>query len=470
MLYYISEWVIRLLMLPIVTRRRQPNAALAWLAVIFFIPWVGLILYLMIGESTLSQRRLKRRARIVNGLKLRDRLTGQGADVVRPEIAPDQHDLALLSERIGGIQALGGNAVEMLTDSDDVIERIIADVDAARDHVHMVFYIFAPDETGERVGAALVRAAARGVRVRLLVDAVASRLMLRDMAPRLRAGGVETLASLPVDPIRERLARVDLRNHRKVVVIDGRIGYTGSQNIVNADYGKKGVGAWVDLMVRLEGPAVLQLQEVFFEDWASETRLPPEGASCFPHIEPVGDVPVQTVPSGPALHTEAFGQLTVAAINEAASRVILTTPYFVPDEPLMLALRLAVLRGASVDLVLPLRGDHPLVAATSRAYFDELLRASIRVHLYRDGLLHSKTISVDDAFAFVGSGNLDIRSFKLNFEVTMLLYGPAPAKRLREIQLGYIERSDHLDPEVAHKRGWIKRTVDDVAKLMSPLL
>jgi cardiolipin synthase len=251
--------------------------------------------------------------------------------------------------------------------------------------------------------------------------------------------------------------------------MDGRIGYTGSQNIVNADYGHR-AEAHIDLMVRLTGPIVLELQRVFVSDWCFETGEILDGEDIFPTTGRQGSLLAQTLPSGPNYPTDNYQRLLVAALYEAREQVVLTTPYFIPDEPFMQALEVAVRRGAKVNLILPERFDQIVVGAATRAYYDSLLAAGVNVFLYRRGLLHSKTMSIDRSLALIGTGNFDIRSFTLDFEVNLIFYGKEMAERLREVQEGYIRDSARLDPAAWKGRPRIRRFGQDMAKLLSPLL
>ncbi len=469
LVYVISEWVIRLAMLPIVTRRRTPTSAMAWLVVIFFIPWVGLALYLLLGGNRLGRRRIERHALVVRAVADVDRLSVQRPHIVQPTIEPAQQHFVHLAENLGGMPILGGNEVELLADTNEVIDRLVADIDAAEHHVHLLFYIYRNDRVGRRVAGAMARAEQRGVQCRVLVDAVGSRGMLRSMAPWMANQGIQVHGVLPVNPLRRVLARMDLRNHRKLAVIDGRIGYTGSQNIVRADYGHRDL-VWHDLTTRITGPSALQMQLVFVEDWYFTTDQVLEHGNLFPQMEEAGASAVQVMPTGPNLPTEPLLHLVVEAIHTARQNIIITSPYLVPDEASLLALRLAAKRGVQVDIVVPERSDHPLVRAVGRAYFEDLLEAGVNVHLHRDGLLHAKTITLDDTVSIIGSANFDIRSFFLNFELNVLLYGPHVNARLRFRQRQYIDEADALSLETWRRRPAIVRLGGDVLKLLSPLL
>lgn len=468
-IYLVSEWVIRLVMIPVVTRRRAPTSALSWLAVIFAIPWPGLALYGVFGAHRLGRARAQRRRAVVQSMPDLDRLAAAAGHVERPELTDAQQPLINIAMNMGAMPILGGNETELLARTENVIDRLVDDIDHARRHVHLLFYIYRDDQTGRRLADALCRAAARGVDCRVLVDAVGSWRVVGSLPQRFDDAGVRFALALPVNPIRRKFARIDLRNHRKLAVIDGRVGYAGSQNIVDPDYGTKRL-AWHDLMLRFTGPAVLHLQRVFLEDWHTEHGELPAGPDILPNPQRAGEATIQVVPSGPTYPVESFQHLVIEALNSVRRRLIITTPYFVPDEASLLALKLAVMRGARVDLVVPRQIDHPLVAAAMASYYAELLEAGVQVHVFRDGLLHSKSITVDDAVALVGSANFDIRSFHLNFELNLLLFGPRPTGELRFIQQHYIDQSHPLDLHAWQNRPAWRATVENMARLLSPLL
>ncbi len=284
--------------------------------------------------------------------------------------------------------------------------------------------------------------------------------------------GIQVANFLPANPIRRHLARLDLRNHRKIAVIDGQIGYTGSQNIVAADYGygERGAGPWRDIMARLTGPSVGQLQGVFIEDWEFATNTTLKDPALFPKILTAGNVALQAVPSGPNYPTAVLEDVVIEAIFAARRRVILTTPYFVPDEAILAALRLAVMRGVQVDLVLPANTNHPIVDLAGRFYCQQLLADGIHVHLHHSGLLHAKTLTVDDHLAMVGSANFDVRSFFLNFELNVFFYNPAVTTQLRDHQLKFLSESKEISLEAWRKRRIIDRIAENFAKLLSPLM
>ena len=358
-----SEWVIRLTMLPvIVLRKEKPATCLAWLAIVFFEPWIGLGLYLLIGENRLGRRRLARRQQLRPQLDASEYPQRRTAPRRRSRTRPTTTACwSIWPSTAAGCRWWPATRISLMSDTDVVIDRLIAEIDAARHHVHLLFYIFKDDAVGQRVAEALARAAARGVVCRVLADAVGSRQLFRHLAPSLRQQGVRIFPVLPAKLWRMPFSRLDLRNHRKLAVIDGTVAFTGSQNIVEASYGHKRAGVWHDIMARITGPVVRQLQGIFLEDWFYESGELLEDAALFPPGPADGPIAVQVVPTGPDQPTELFQDLIVRAIFLARQRVVITSPYFIPNEAMLLALRLAALRGVQVDLVIPKRCDHPLV-------------------------------------------------------------------------------------------------------------
>ena len=458
-------------MLGIVIERHPPRSAMAWLLVIFFLPWPGLVLYLLIGENRLPHRRLVQRKVLLGKLEgLRKKYLLHQGDVPA-SVAEAFQPTVMLAEGLGYMPIMFGNHATLLDDTGKVIDRLIADIDAAQHHIHLLFYIFAVDETGHRVSVALERAVARGVECRLLVDARGSRHFLKKMAPRLQSAGIQLYPVLPVNLLRAWASRIDLRNHRKIAVFDGRIAYTGSQNIVNAGYGHKDQ-QWYDLMVRLTGPVVLELQAVFVGDWFAESDEFLETAEIFPDIATTinnGDA-VQALPSGPLFEAENYQRIVVAALYSARRRVIITTPYFVPDEVFLEALEIAALKGVKVELIVPLNSDQILVGNAARAYYERLLESGVDIYLFKSGLLHVKSMTIDDSLAFIGSSNFDIRSFSLNFEINVIFYGTEVAEKLRQLQQGFLENSQQLTLQQWQQRPRHQRIMQNVIKLLSPVL
>jgi cardiolipin synthase len=467
-IFFLSEWAIRLAMLVVVPLRRTPAAAKGWLLLVFFEPVVGLLIYLLIGRARLPRRRREQLAKLPGAMtQVVTRLTNH-PHRYHPEVGPALSQAVTLAENLGGMPILGGNAVELLSDYDRTLARLTSDIDRATKHVHLLFYIFADDPATAPVIAALGRAVKRGVHCRVLADAIGSRSGLRTLRPKLTALGVEVREMLPVSLLPWRKARLDLRNHRKIAVIDGIIGYTGSQNLVTAEF-KPGL-TYQDLMVRVTGPIVLELQYIFAADWFLETSKTLDTEAEFPGPELAGAVPMQALPSGPDFPTQNNQRLFVALVHGARMRVVLTTPYFIPDEPLLQAMQTAALRGVEVHLVVSEGGDQLIVSLAQKSYYEELLEAGVHIHLYRQGFLHAKHLNIDDTVALIGSSNLDIRSFALNAELMLLIYDPRVAVQLAAEERCYFSNSRLLTRDGWDQRAFGSKLAQNLARLMSPLL
>lgn len=477
LLYDVVEVVVPLALLPVVALRHRPEIALGWLLLTLIVPIIGLVLYLYLGAYRRRRHReANRHLRAELGELLSHSLRGPEPE---PQTAVHGSLMSLVRRagrsELGGWPAVGGNGVEVISDCEELIDRMIGDIDAARSHVHLLFYTFDGGRTAERLVEALIRAAGRGVQCRLLAGAFSSHFegdgsLFDRLGPRAVEAGVEVLPLEPLNPLRRGLARLDLRNHRKIAVMDGTVAYAGSQNIHDPDTGLE-EGIWQQMMVRIEGPGARQLQGVFVQDWLrhrdGEARQLPD---VFPSCDAKGEVTIQTVAWGPGDPLPPSIHLFAAVLNAAHERAILATAYFAPDEPTLLALRLAAYRGVQVDVVLPHRTDKAYVDAAARSYFDELLDVGVRIHRHRGGVLHSKCVSVDDSIAVVGSANCDRRSLYLDYEVAVLIYSAELARRVREVQEGYLSDAGTVDPRAWAGRSTPRRTVDRMAGLLSPLL
>jgi cardiolipin synthase len=480
---FVADWLIRIgLALRVVMRRPAVGVALAWLVVILVFPFVGAGVYLIFGETRLGRgRAAKETAARAPFRAWRKALRGRygvehgEGDADGDNLPAGTEGLARLVESGIGSPPLPGNALELLTDAESIFRALIHDVDAATRTCDMEFYIWSEGGLADELASALGRASARGVACRLLVDAMGSKAFLRGGgADRLRAAGVKVAAALPVGLTRALTVRLDLRLHRKIVVIDGSVAYTGSQNVADPRYFKQkaGVGAWVDAMARVRGPAVEALAATFLEDWTIEAGGPgtPAEVPSSRLLESAGASVVQVAPSGPNLPPERIRAILLETIYAARRDVVLRSPYFVPDESLLLALAWASARGASVTLVLPAKNDSKLVDLASRAFQGDLAESGVRVCLFDGGLLHTKSITVDGRLSLFGSLNLDPRSLQLNFEITLAVYDPVFTTALRALQQTYVDRSRELDLAAWRARPFGTRLAENAARLVGPLL
>lgn len=475
----VVNWTIRIVLgARVIMRGRPVGVSLAWLAVIMGAPIAGAVLYALVGENRLGARRLRRI------LAMERRTRDYQARIValwrhhhfewNAEDGPYAH-LPRLGTLLSGTPPLTGNALELINDTDAFIAQLVRDIDAARHHVHLLYYIWCTDAPGEAVTAAVERARGRGVVCRILVDAVGSSEFLDSpMAERLRAAGAEVVGALPVRALGALLARVDLRNHRKIAVIDGLVALTGSQNVTDARYKfDPRVGPFLEASVRVRGPAVSALQTVFLHDWRLETEADiADLGSLFPELGPAPgpSCVVHVVPSGPGPEPETIHEALLTAVYAAREEFLMTTPYFVPDESLSTALKIAARRGVDVTLIIPARLDMPLVAAAARAHYADLLRAGVKIMRFDAGMLHSKTVTIDRRVGIITSANFDMRSFFLNYEVSLFVYDDDFASVLRFMQTGYLEHSVQLHAEEWDRRPFLARLRDGAARLLSPLL
>ena len=465
--YLISEWLVRIVMLVYVPQRRSPASARAWLLLIFFLPALGVVLYALIGRAYLPPRRLAQQARIIElmqSMPQRFSWVPRSGLKIEPEIA----QAVRLARNLGSFDVAQANRIELLPDYQGSLDRLLRDIAEARQSVHLLYYIFADDGTGRRAAEALEQAARRGVSCRVLLDSVGSRAALHKLTPRLRAAGVEVVPLLPLRVLRRGRVRLDLRNHRKIAVIDGAVGYVGSQNIVH-DTANRGLTN-EELVVRVEGPVVQQLQAVLLADHYQETGKEIEDGTLFPQPRPAGNSPAQVLPSGPGHQAGNTQQVLVSLIYAARRRVDLTTPYFVPDATFLMAMRTVAARGVEVNLVVSRHSNKPVVQFAQQSYYEDLLAAGVKIYLYRGAFLHAKYTSIDESVAVIGSSNLDIRSFALNSEVSLLVYDPQVVADLRRIQDRHIGDSDEVTLERWRQRSPVRRWLQNMCRLADTLI
>lgn len=450
---------------------------LAWIFGILLMPIMGAIFYYMIGERRVRRRTRKIRKRmapIVQALaSSADREESAAAALRQLKANPGLDDslrqLAELSSKLGTVPPTTGNSVEASLTAQETYESILQAINGARDHVHLEYYIYRPDATGKMFLDRLVEKARQGVEVRVLIDAIGSwRTSRKFFRPLLEAGG-HVAFFLPAIPWR-RTWHINCRNHRKIVVVDAEVAFAGSQNIGD-EYRSllRRLGPWKDTHLRLEGPAVRELQEVFVEDWyfAAEENL--TGDRYMKRQPARGDSLVQIVPTGPDQEHPILSHIFFAALALARKSIRISTPYFVPDPGLILALQHAAYRGIQVDILIPTKTDSRLVLWAGRSYYQDLVRAGVRIHEFRHGMLHSKVVSIDDTWTLVGSANMDVRSFLLNFEVTALILDENLSRKLRKDFWCDVQNSRSV--QLLEKSGPFWSTLlEGTARLLTPLL
>ncbi|HEX6563853.1 MAG TPA: cardiolipin synthase [Chthoniobacterales bacterium] len=467
-LYLCSEWAVRLTMLLYVPQRRSASAARTWLLFIFLLPWPGLAIYAMVGRIRVPAFRRKLQEQASGQIKKAQAQIGAQI-VAQPDLPAQLQIIPEQAQRLGTFEPFAGNAFEFLRDYEGSIDRLIEDIDTAKRHVHLLTYIYRTDRIGRKVADALKRAAKRGVVCRVLLDAVGSRVALNQFGPELKKSGVEVRSMLPVGLFRRKGERFDLRNHRKISVIDGTIGYLGSQNIADPTFVKNFPNE--ELVVRFTGPVVSQLQATFLGDHYLETEEILDRAELFPDLKPAGDSAAQLLPSGPGYGQENGRELIISMLYEARRRVVITTPYFIPDEPFLNAICAAGQReNVQVHMVVSKHANQLISQLAQRSYYDDLLEAGIQIHLYRPHFLHAKLLTIDDHVALTGSTNMDIRSFALNAEINLLIYDRQVVEQLKMVQEDYFRNSDLLTREQWSKRSVLEKMAHNTARLMDSFL
>jgi cardiolipin synthase A/B len=461
---------------------RRPQTAMAWLVLILALPFLGFLLFLLFGRTTVGRKRRGQQEEVNAAILAAAHLEDIEDHAERLRLPPLVQSFAKLNRRLGVLPLSFGNTVELVEDYQAQIDAMTREVATATDYVHVQFYISAWDEVTGPFFEELVRATERGVTVRFLFDHLGSRGIpgYQDFVKRLDATKIRWTPMLPIRPFKGEIRRPDLRNHRKILVVDGRVAFSGSQNLIEACYDKpknQQLGrAWVELIARIDGPAVQELNVVFATDWFTETgenlqglvaAVPPPPADRPGALTGVG---VQVVPSGPGFATENNLRLFNSMLYSAERRLSLTSPYFVPDDSLLYAVTTAAQRGVDVELFVSATADQFMVAHAQRSYYEGLLTAGVRIWLYPEPfVLHAKHFSVDDRVAVVGSSNMDMRSFALNYEVVMMMTGPEIVARLAEVQDTYRALSTELTLDDWQGRTRGQRYVDNVMRLTATL-
>lgn len=453
------------LIILIISQNRHPVRTLAWILILCLLPGLGLVLYLLFGTD-------KRKDRLISDKRLdqlKSEVAASNSLMLRKQVPNGHEDLATLLWMTNKAIPLAGNDVKVYTSFDPMLEDLLTDMDKATDHVHFEFFKFEDDKVGRKVGEKLRELAAKGLEVRVTYDSAAN-LTRYKFYRWLRKGGVQVHSFLPVI-LPFLTSTTNYRNHRKIVVIDGKVGYLGGMNI--ADRYSKGIrgGVWRDTHARIQGPAAAELQTAFLVDWQYCSRRFVSGDRYFPCVEPCGDSIVQIATSGPMDEWKVTMQGMIRLITQAQRYVYIESPYFIPTEPVMLALKNAALSGVDVRIIIPYYGDKGvLVPLASRSYVEEALIAGVKIYFYGGGYLHSKTLVSDGTVCTVGSTNLDVRSFEQDFEINAFIYDAAVSRKLRDAFLSDMENSTRVTLEQWRKRSTWEKFKESFARLFSPIL
>ncbi len=450
-----------------------PTTRLAWFIVLMLLPYVGTLVYFLFGEVNLGKTADTRHTRIFDQIRKKASSAIGTDNVANTTIASPYRPAFHYAASINGFQTVAGNTAEVMQDAAHTRRRMIADIDGARDHVHVLYYIWLNDETGTEMGKALIRAAQRGVTCRAIADGMGSRAMIHSPLWReMKEAGVHLAIALPFRNVFRTMitSRLDLRNHRKITVIDGAIGYCGSQNCADPEFRVKPKYApWVDIMLRFQGPVVAQNQLLFASDWMQATDASFDIFTWDTTAHADGFAAV-AMGDGPTERMGATPQLFATLINCARDHITLTTPYFVPDATVFEALCSAAHRGVRVTLIFPEKNDSWIVAAASRSYYKKLLSAGARIHEFKGGLLHAKTLTVDDGISLIGSSNLDLRSFDLNYENNILLQDSAITADIMTRQSHYLSQSDEVRLSDVLNWSYHNRIWNNVIATIGPIL
>lgn len=448
----------------IISENRNPVKSLAWVTVLLLLPVVGLIFYIVFGRNITNTRMISRR----NRRRLRRKESYNKVNLQQQGLGRNSVQLIQLTRTLSGAQFYPGNELTVFTNGHDKFESLLRDIGQSRKFINIQYYIFLIDGIGSRVSEALVAAAHRGVKVRFIYDHVGSYRTPDKQIARLKREGVEAYPFFKVafPPFG---TRINWRNHRKICVIDGAIGYIGGMNIADRyiDGGKK-FACWRDTHLRVTGPAVLALQYSFAVDWNFMGL--PLIEDKMPEFKDTKGIGMQMLSSGPTLQWTNQAMLFLKAISSATRRVYIQTPYFLPTEALLRALQTASLSGVDVRIMLPTKSDSDMLDYGSRSYFTECLQAGIKIYLYQAGMLHCKMVIVDDEFVSVGSTNFDFRSFEHNFEANMQIYSREANHEFTSIFLNDISKSMRIKPDDWRRRSRSSKAAESLVRLLSPIL
>lgn len=452
--------------LVIISENRNPVKTIAWCVVLAFMPVIGLLLYILFGMDNRHRRLIKE-----DDLSRLKGITEiiQGEDI-SSDIPAQYKPLAGMLHKMNRAYPLSGNNVEIITDFQTMSDRLIADIGSARQHINMLFFKFEDDEVGRRIADALIKKAEEGVQVRLIYDDAGNLMVPRRFYKKLRKHGLQVRGFIKIFlPILSR--DYNSRNHRKVVVIDGKVGYMGGMNIAQRYAEGLKWGIWRDTQIRIMGPAVSELQTSFLTDWKFTKGDTPDLGLMYPYNAPCGNTLMQIVTGGPMDKWNAMMQAYMTAIVSARSYAYLQSPYFIPPEPIMKVLQNAALGGVDVRVMIPYRGDKGVLPPwASRSYIKEALNAGIRMYLYRKGYMHAKTLVIDDSLVTIGSTNLDFRGFEQDFEINAFMYNENLARQQHDLFIEDQKDAELIDPLEWDKRPLLDKAKESAARIFSQVL
>jgi cardiolipin synthase len=468
--------ILLLVCLRIIYDTRSSSKTLAYLLFAIFFPIVGMIFYFSFGINYRKRKLYNSKWLVDEGIlnELRSTIepyTLQSGSSGTPSLRKNR-ELANLLARDLRSQPTRNNRVKLLVNGEEKFPEILEAVRNAREHIHVEYYVYEDDSIGNELAEALMERAAAGVKVRFIYDDFGSRGIRRTIVPRLRAAGVE---AYPFHRIHFILLanRLNYRNHRKILIVDGQTAFTGGINISERYYNRSGTrDYWRDNHLRIDGPGVYYLQYLFLCDWQFCTGESIEARQMLFALpkEEEGDTMVQIAASGPDSDQPAILYSLLQAVYLAEKELLITTPYFIPGESMLEAIKIAALSGLKVKLLVPNKSDSRLVNAAARSYYAELMQAGVEIYLYTKGFVHAKTLVADGMLAVVGSANMDHRSFELNFEVNALVYDSRFAAQMRDLFYSDLENAKRIEPERWANRKFYRILFEKLARLASPLM
>lgn len=466
----VLAFVVRVMTRP----HREPASRIAWIAVIAAVPVLGILAYILLGETNIGRKRIALMNQVIDSMPTMPEINPGEEENARANVPEHYRHLFKTGKSINGFDAIGGNSGRLMADSNAAIDSMVADIDAAINHVHLAFYIWLTDNNGMKMVEALKRAAARGVKCRAMADDLGSRALIRSSHwQEMANAGVHVAVALPIgNPLLKPLrGRLDLRNHRKILVIDGCVTYCGSQNCADPEFlVKKKFAPWVDAVIRFEGPIVRQNQYLFGCDWMSYGDDGIDDLLGQPIAAPHIGFPAQVIGTGPTFRYSAMPELFESLFHAARHELTISTPYFVPDESMQNALCAAGWRGVKTTIIFPARNDSWIVGGASRSYYLDLLEAGVEIHEYVGGLLHTKSLTLDGEISLIGSANMDRRSFDLNYENNILFCDAELTADVLKRQQEYLSRSKPVTLQQVRSWPLRKRLWNNTLATLGPVL
>ena len=481
---YISGTIVAM---TILLENRDPSKTVTWLLIFILLPGVGLIIYAVFGRnlrkikifktqelaSNMKEEKLFRNLDEINNLIRLEQDTISVSKLLKDN-EEDNIKLKIISLLLntGMFPFTTNNKVDIFVDGNEKFERLIKDIENAKDHIHLEYFIIKDSDIGQKIKNLLIKKSKENVKIKILYDDVGCwRFWFhREFFNEMKSHGIEIVPFLPTKfPIIG--GKLNYRNHRKIVVIDGRVGYTGGINIGDEYMGKnKKFGYWRDTHIRIEGTSVYMLQMTFLIDWYYNTKEVLLNTNYFPRLNNFGNSMIQVVASGPDSDWEAIHYAYFLAICQAKKSIYIETPYFIPDESILRALKSAALSGVDVRIIFPKIADHKIVNIASYSYFDDILKSGGRVYLYEKGFIHSKVIIIDNSIASTGSANMDLRSFMLNFEINAFIYDRKVIDLMKEDYFEDMKNSKEINKDEFKNRSIVQKSKESVARLFSPIL